>query len=162
MRQRHGIWGGDQANHKRIPFFSYVEVTARSLFALLGLFIHFHLFITVPPPLSVTPWPCRSSGYKKKTVIINCTPRCGARMTQNKTSLLVPTPTASWGSALRGLPLSRLLEIDRACGPVDPPRSASAGRGSGICTACFFFVPSRSRGTGARWEAKRCQLKCLT
>lgn len=39
--RRHGIWGGDQANHKRITFDSYVEVTAQSLLCFAGFIYTF-------------------------------------------------------------------------------------------------------------------------
>lgn len=39
--RRHGIWGGDQANHTRVAFDSYVEVPARSLLSSAGFIYTF-------------------------------------------------------------------------------------------------------------------------
>lgn len=41
MVRRHGIWGGDQANHTRVAFDSYVEVPARSLLSSAGFIYTF-------------------------------------------------------------------------------------------------------------------------
>lgn len=41
MGRRHGIWGGDQANHTRVTFDSCVEVPALSLLSFAGFIYTF-------------------------------------------------------------------------------------------------------------------------